>query len=241
MDWTCPFCGRDVTLTTASWKQNKGYLVTDTVGVDGGLNYEILYVVCPSKNCRQYAIKIDFFKRVRPSEMGGSLYAWPNGDNVLSFRLRPRDSAQPMPEYIPKFIRDDYREACLILRDSPKASAALSRRCIQGIIRDFFDITKGTLHGEIQALQEKLPRDLWEAVDSMRKVGNIGAHCEKDVNVIVDVSSEAAHTLTKLIELLLKETYVREHDRKELIVKVNEAATDVKNQQAPIDESTGTD
>jgi len=32
----------------------------------------------------------------------------------------------------------------------------------------------------------------WEAIDAVRKLGNIGAHMEKDINVIVDVDPEEA-------------------------------------------------
>jgi hypothetical protein len=48
----------------------------------------------------------------------------------------------PLPDYIPEQIKDDYYEACSILNLSPKASATLARRCLQGMIRDFWGITK---------------------------------------------------------------------------------------------------
>jgi hypothetical protein len=42
----------------------------------------------------------------------------------------------PAPIEVPKEFADDYNEACLILEDSPKSSAALSRRCLQHILRE---------------------------------------------------------------------------------------------------------
>ena len=48
------------------------------------------------------------------------------------------------PEVEPQFA-EDYNEACLVLPFSPKASAALSRRCLQNIIRLKNEISKWRL------------------------------------------------------------------------------------------------
>ena len=36
----------------------------------------------------------------------------------------------PVPANVPDEVAQDYLEACLVIGDSPKASAALSRRCL---------------------------------------------------------------------------------------------------------------
>ena len=69
------------------------------------------------------------------------------------WHLLPASSAKPQPDFIPEPIRQDYYEACKIKNDSPKASATLARRCLQGMIRDFCSITKGTLFEEIKELE----------------------------------------------------------------------------------------
>ncbi len=136
-----------------------------------------------------------------------------------------------MPDYIPEHIRQDYFEACLILDDSPKASATLSRRCLQGIIRDHFKIVKNTLLLEINALKNELSPNLWLAVDSIRKVGNVGAHFEKDVNLIVDISRDSANALIRLIELLFEETYIKDHDQEKRIAEALQAGKNVDQQK----------
>jgi len=51
--------------------------------------------------------------------------------------IYPRTGGRnPAPQEVDDFIAEDYNEACLILNDSPKASAALSRRCLQINRRD---------------------------------------------------------------------------------------------------------
>ena len=104
-------------------------------------------------------------------------------------------------------MRDDYYEACAIRDLSPKASATLTRRCLQGMIRDFCGIAKATLAKEIDALREALdnhtaPKGVThesvEAIDAVRKVGNIGAHMEKDIALIVDVDPGEAQMLIEL-------------------------------------------
>ena len=45
----------------------------------------------------------------------------------------------------------------------------------------------------------------WAAIDAVRRVGNIGAHMEHDINVIVDVEPREAELLIGLVETLFRE------------------------------------
>ena len=69
-------------------------------------------------------------------------------------------------------------------------------------------------------VQAKVDRDVWHAIDALRKVGNIGAHMEADINVIVDVDDGEAGKLIWLIELLMKEWYIARHDRQQRVREV---------------------
>ena len=53
------------------------------------------------------------------------------------------------------------------------------------MIRDFWKIKPSTLFKEIGELEHKIPVMQWKVLDGIRKVGNIGAHMEKDINVIL--------------------------------------------------------
>ena len=81
------------------------------------------------------------------------------------------------------------------------------------MIRDFWKVKdKPNLKQEIDAIQDKVDPGLWKAIDGIREMGNIGAHMEKDVNLIIDIEPDEAEQLIKLIELLFKEWYVAKHD-----------------------------
>ena len=64
------------------------------------------------------------------------------------------------------------------------------------------------LNAEISALKGKIPSDLWSSIDAFRQLGNIGAHMERDTNIIVDIDPGKVNSLIKLIELLMKEWYI---------------------------------
>ncbi len=104
-------------------------------------------------------------------------------------------------------------EATLILPDSPKASAALSRRCLQSLIRNEAQIENQRLSDQIQGLLDsaRLPSWLSENVDAIRNVGNLGAHETKDLHTgeIVDVEPEEAEWLLEVLEGLFDFYFVQ--------------------------------
>ncbi|MDZ5634448.1 DUF4145 domain-containing protein [Janthinobacterium sp. GMG1] len=85
------------------------------------------------------------------------------------------------PKEVPQLIANDFNESCLVLEDSPKASAALSRRCLQATLRD-----KGyKQHDLVKAIQaaidsNQLPTSVSENLDAVRNIGNFAAHPLKD-------------------------------------------------------------
>jgi hypothetical protein len=150
--------------------------------------------------------------------------------------LVPESTAKVFPQYVPKQILQDYSEACRIASLSPKAAATLARRCLQGMIRDFWKIRKRNLKLEIDALKGKLDPTLWKAIDAVRSIGNIGAHMEKSVDLIIEVEPDEANQLLRLIELLIREWYIQSHERElavNSVVKTAELKKQAKAIQAP--------
>lgn len=215
--WVCPYCVHSTTITESHAGRNKYDF--NFLNKEGDLALVSNVITCPNPGCREYTIDVGLFK-TETAYSGGSPYRKLSGPSLEHWALRPRSSAKPLPAYIPKPIQDDYLEACLIANDSPKASATLSRRCLQGMIRDFWGVEGKTLAQEVSAIQDKIDPTTWEAVDAVRRVGNIGAHMEKDINLIVEVDADEAGLLIGLIEFLLKDWYVGRHERQEHMKQV---------------------
>lgn len=152
-------------------------------------------------------------------------------NRILHFN--PISLAKVYPDYIPQAIRNDYEEAHAILNLSPKASATLSRRCLQGMIRDFWGISKARLIDEIDALKESVDPSTKNVLDALRKLGNIGAHPEKDVNLIVDIEPNEAHKLLKFIGLLMQKWYIERHDNEQLLQDILDLDKDKQDQRKP--------
>ena len=150
-------------------------------------------------------------------------------DRIMHFN--PISLAKAYPDYIPQTIRSDYEEAHAILNLSPKASATLSRRCLQGMIRDFWGISKARLVDEIDALKDLVAPSTKKVLDALRKLGNIGAHPEKDLNIIVDIEPNEAHMLLKFIELLMQKWYIERHDNEQLLQDILDLDKDKQNQR----------
>ena len=156
--------------------------------------------------------------------------------NIIEiYSLRPQESSKPQPASVPEVIAEDYYEACKIRDLSPKASATLLRRCLQGMIRDFCGISKKTLNEEIKTLSSAVSSgtgppgvlpDTIEAIDHVRGIGNIGAHMEQDVNYIIPVKPGEAQALIELIELLFGEWYVARESRKQKLERVRAIGTE---------------
>ena len=144
-----------------------------------------------------------------------------NASNLIKhWRLIPPSEAKSFPECVPQPIREDYQEACLIRDFSPKASATLARRCLQGMIRDFWGIRKARLIHEIEELRDRISPLTWKAIDAVRSVGNIGARFEKDIDLIVDVEPAEAGKVIWSIELLIRDWYIVRDEREEWLKEV---------------------
>jgi len=74
-------------------------------------------------------------------------------------------------------------------------------------------------------------RDTVDAIDHVRAIGNIGAHMEKDMNLIVDVDPDEAQVLIALTELLFDEWYVARDTRKQRLTKLGVIAAEKEQQK----------
>lgn len=140
---------------------------------------------------------------------GTALYAQRDGfysmrDITVRSQIRPRGAGRPpCPPEVPLGLAEDYSEACLVLPDSAKASAALSRRCLQQLLRDTAKVKPGDLSSEIQQIIDSgsLPSHLSGVIDAVRNTGNFSAHplkSQKSGEILPVEPAEAEWTLDVL-------------------------------------------
>jgi hypothetical protein len=215
-NWQCPFCGRHTTITNGVSDGGHSFQLRTKYG--DNLAIWSRAIACPNESCKELSVVAE----LRPHKWANGHSSY--GDAIERWELRPQASIKIFPDYVPAPVLEDYGEACLIRDLSPKASATLSRRCLQGMIRDFWDIKKRTLKDEVDALKERVDGDTWDAIDGVRQIGNIGAHMEKEINLVVNVEPDEASLLIGLIEILIEEWYIVRHNRQERMASVKAAA-----------------
>ena len=233
-NWTCPHCNTRQTVTDPRYDVRYNY-----IGVEGGnLALEQTAYACANPDCEKTSVRVRIGVR---KNVNGNVRLDPAGV-IFSQMVIPQGSAKPQPDYIPEPIREDYYEACLIRDFSPKASATLIRRCLQGMIRDFAKIAKPTLAKEIEALREAvddgtadraISSESVDAIDQVRGIGNIGAHMEKDIDLIIEVDPGEAQALIELVEMLFEEWYGSRHRRQARLEHIASIAKAKKEAKKP--------
>jgi hypothetical protein len=218
--WHCPFCNRPVTVVPQNRSISRHGFLNGNKHGSRAVFTEV--IVCPNPDCREFALSAC----IVPVTYSSSKSQWVDGLPVGNWSLIPQASVKVFPPYVPASILSDYREACLIRELSPKASATLSRRCLQGMIRDFWGVVRKNLYQEIEAIEDKVDVETWQAIDAVRTIGNIGAHMETDINVIVEVDPNEAGVLIELIEILITEWYVARHERAQKMLKLRAMAAE---------------
>lgn len=227
ISWQCPFCNQHASLQEQNMS-NYTYDFNDG-NKFGTVRFGMLAISCPNEGCKEITLRATLHQ----TKVNGSNRVLL--DPAIGFwKLRPQSAAKPFPEYIPQAIRQDYEEASLILDLSPKASATLSRRCIQGMIRDYWKVVEKRLVDEINGIKDKVEPQTWSAIDAVRSIGNIGAHMEADINLLIDVDPGEAALLIQLIETLVNDWYVQRHERQKQLDAIIAVAQAKKDQQKAV-------
>jgi Domain of unknown function (DUF4145) len=198
----CPHC-----LTTISVP----YRIR-AVGFSGkGGHYATSAFQCPA--CSGVTLDLMFGQgAIQENQLGDQNHAF--GGVIASIsRVYPRTSSRPpLPPEVPEQYAADYNEAALVLRDSPKASAALSRRCLQHILQGELKIAKANLFQEIEEAIRTggLPSQLAESLDAVRNIGNFAAHPKKSTasGEIIDVEPGEAEWSLDVLDGLFDHLFV---------------------------------
>ena len=153
-------------------------------------------------------------------------------DRWISKVLWPQSTSRaPVPKQAPSEIASDYNEAAAILQLSPKASAALSRRCLQNLLQKAVGTKEENLSDQIDEVLPTLPAYIARYLDAVRNIGNFAAYPikSKTTNAVVDVEPGEAEWNLDVLDALFDYFYYiapakSEERRKGLGEKLKEVA-----------------
>ncbi len=201
----CPHCLDSITVEE----------VSSNLGSD--CNWPYIFAVrfnCPA--CKQMIISLNFQKN-QTQELR---LVYPKG---VARRAFPS-------EVVPERFLSDYKEAALVLEDSPKASAALSRRCLQHLLREVAKVKRADLSKEIDEViaSNQLPSHIVESLDAVRHLGNFAAHPIKSTSSgeIVEVEPGEAEWSLDVLESLFDFYFVMPAETKKKRDALNKKLTD---------------
>jgi uncharacterized protein DUF4145 len=159
----------------------------------------VVHTTCPA--CKRLQVA---YTRVQPGNLSTGLRIFLYPQSV---------SREPVNPLVPSKFAADYVEACNVLDISPKASAALSRRIMQHVLRECTKVVAPNLDQEIQKVLDgnMVPSHIADSLDAVRTVGNFAAHPIKGTSSgeIVDVEPGEAEWNLDTVEALFDFFFVQ--------------------------------
>lgn len=192
----CPHCLHDVYFNDArvGTPASAGYFTQGQVACRSDLETVIVhFLICP--NCQHVVARSSVT----------------SGDKTEERLVWPPTTLRLVPPEVPEHIKNDYCEAAEVLQISPKASAALSRRCLQTVLTEAGGAKSKDLSSQIDEVIPSLPTHLAESIDAIRVAGNFAAHPikSKSSGEIVEVESGEAESNLDVLDGLFDFYYVQ--------------------------------
>lgn len=199
----CPHCWKFI---------HPSFLVTSLYDSESNDKLVVYYQACPA--CNQYIVLGKFFPKEKGQITSRPFRYEEDPSELNAFFINPQAKKhKPLSEYIPEDYRREFEEAYNTLNYSAKASAALSRRILQKLLREHANVNPSDLSKEIQEVLDAktLPSYLVTDIDAIRNIGNFAAHPLKDKSTgqIVDVEAGEADWTLNIIEGLFDFYFVR--------------------------------
>ena len=197
----CPHCNVTVHL------QLRTTHLIDAVGENKQpLRWNTFSECCPS--CGQAVVYLS--ERALMSDARGNHYESGPAKSHLSW---PMSGSRPCLPHVPADLKKDFDEAVSILSLSPQGSAALTRRSLQQVLRDFGHTKAKDLFDQIQEVVDTnlLPASLSDQLNAVRVIGNFAAHPLKSQNtgLILPVEDHEAEWNLDVLESVFDHYFVK--------------------------------
>ncbi|REG08746.1 DUF4145 domain-containing protein [Pelolinea submarina] len=212
----CPHCG-------VAFHEDWSLVANGPVCFDGTIGTGIEYDICPE--CNEPIIRV-----VHGPVENEDFLEDDNEEVILDDKkiVYPYSIEIGLSEDIPDIYKEDFIEAMKLMSQSPKASAALSRRLLQKLLIDEAKIKGASLSIQIEKFcsNDDIPSVLKESVDAIRNIGNFAAHPLKDKNTgeIIEVEPGEAEWSLDIVRGLFDYFFIQparlQRRRDELNIKL---------------------
>ena len=157
---------------------------------------QLFWMKCPNDECHELLVMVHHgYHDTRTALSRMEKDAW--------YAVPKRRSRRPIANEVPEPFRTDYIEAAMILEDSPRMSAVLSRRILTDVLAEYANLKEYKLSKQTEQFvaDHTYSTPLRENVEHFREIADFGAHTQKDdTGTIIDVTlEEAAWTLNCLM------------------------------------------
>lgn len=186
----CPQCSSEI----ADDKSNVTYLGED---IDG--DWFIKQFVCPNPECKRLILFLEVGR--------AGIHCWGLGQASKSILIYPKGFDTPqLPPEVPPAYSEQFYEACSVLRYSPRASAALSRICLQNLLRQIAGVQPGKLKDELQQILEsgKLSSTIIQDINALYSISSFLNSDNQDCSIIHPADLAEANLYIKVLNQLFK-------------------------------------
>ena len=214
----CPHCLIAIHAEWSAWSvEEKGTSYLGAYEEYSKTDFHVESTLCPA--CKRLIFQLVIYSSLsEPVEA-----EIPPLDKIIVY---PTSSSRKVSLEVDERFAKDFREACKVVSTSQKASAALSRRCLQSLLREKTAVKPGTLAEEIREAIRKshFPEDLATSLEAVRTIGNFAAHPIKNQHTgeVIDVEPGEAEWLLDTLEELFDFYFVQPAKMKRRIRLLNE-------------------
>lgn len=180
--FSCPFCKG---IASHDWRAGFSHKIESSIELSN------VVVIAKCQACSETSIWLKNEHPMTKEEKNFEILLYPRTSTI---------DVQPNPD-MPSNVREVFDEASLILDDSPRASAALSRLAIE-LLMDELKAEGRNLNDKIGYLvTQGLPVSIQQALDTVRVIGNNAVH-PGEINM--SDNKEMAITLLKFINIIVQ-------------------------------------
>ncbi len=208
----CPYCETAINITWTTHFIYEHDECWDPYEIESG--QEVRHGKCPECNKLIILLVSSNFIGTDRDEFGSLRERYIKEDSPYNeVFIFPKFSIKTVAPEVPEKYGRDYKEAAAILAISPKASAAMSRRLLQTILRENYGVKKGNLNKEIDEFLDsnKVSSFISESLHYLRFIGNFAAHPSKCKNTgeIVEVEASEAECSLGTLDALFDFAFVQ--------------------------------